>query len=368
MPFDEPPWWYDAPEDVRVRLLRPVGRLWGLAVEMRFAAREPYRSRLPVICIGNLTAGGTGKTPLAILVARHLALQGENPVLLTRGYGGRTAGPHWVDPLADTAAAVGDEPLLLSRAAPVLVSRCRRKGILAIERGGRPASVVIMDDGLQNPALKKDLTIAVVDGRRGLGNGDVIPAGPLRAPLNFQLGLVDAIAVNGPCAGTGDGPGETAAADVHERLRRVFPGPVLAAATVPDGETSWLSGKVVVAYAGIGNPRRFFDLAARLGARIAEARIFPDHHPFSERDAQALLGLAEAHKAELLTTEKDWVRLAGLSGLRAGLRERSRVLPVRLTFAARDASRLAALIETAAQTGGYRQGLGRSPARRKLPV
>lgn len=354
MPPEEPRWWYseDGHRDWRRWALGPAGWLYGTITTRRFGKIEPYRSRLPVICAGNFTAGGTGKTPLAILIAQTLIVLGETPVFLTRGYGGRATGPRWVDPDVDTAREVGDEPLLLARAAPVMLARDRRAGVLAIESSGRPASVIVMDDGLQNPSVRKDLSIALVDGVRGIGNGEVIPAGPLRAPLEFQLGLVDAIVVNG-----GGGEDEAAPGSaVLARLRRGFPGPVLAADVAPAGDVDWLKGATVVAFAGIGHPEQFFATLEALGARLVVRAAFPDHHAFSEAEADRLLKAARGGGALLVTTQKDWARLGNTGGLRSQLQEVARVLPVTLTFEDRDMRRLVSLVETAAKTGGYRQG------------
>ena len=349
MPLDEPRWWYRTSGETPARLLAPLGQLYGWAVERRFRRARPLRGRLPVVCVGNFTAGGTGKTPFAILVAEALASAGAAPVFLTRGYGGRTAGPLFVDLARHGFRDVGDEPLLLARVAPTVVARDRRAGLALIERGERPADIVIMDDGLQNPHIAKDLAIAVVDGARGIGNGAIIPAGPLRAALEFQLGLVDAILVNGA---------SHAAGDVLQSLRRGFPGPVLAAEPRASGDTSWLDGVAVVAYAGIGNPGRFFGLLETLGARLAVTRVFRDHHAFAEKDADALLRAAEASSAELVTTEKDLVRLLGTGGRRAELAARSRVLPIRLYLDERDVGRLHALLAGARRSASNIPALG----------
>lgn len=339
MPLEEPSWWYDPAgrSSARARLLAPLGDLAGHLAVRRYQRTSPYRSRLPVICVGNFTAGGTGKTPLSLHIAEHLKSAGESPVYLTRGYGGTRPGPVWLDAARDTARDVGDEPLLLARQASVMISRDRRKGALAIEQGARSASVIVMDDGLQNPALAKDLTLAVVDGVRGLGNGRVIPAGPLRAPLDFQLGLIDGIVVNGG----GEAPA------VLEELKRYFHGPVLHASAVAAGETRWIEDRPLVAFAGIANPVRFFSLVERLGGRISERIVFADHHAFSEADAKRILRRASAHGAALVTTEKDWVRLTGSGGARLALREAARTLPIRLTFDAAQTSRLASLLDGA---------------------
>ena len=354
MPPSEPAWWYGprGSGGVLVRALRPIGRLYGEIAERRFRRGQPYRSRLPVICVGNFTAGGTGKTPLSLAIGAYLIGIGETPVFLTRGYRGREKGPRWVDPENDTAGDCGDEPLLLARTAPTLVSHDRKAGALMIETGERPASVIIMDDGLQNPALKKDLAIAVVDGVRGVGNGEVMPAGPLRAPLEFQLGLVDCVVVNRGSneLGTGARP-----SGVFGWLKSRFMGPVLAGNVAPAGDAAWLRGAAIAAYAGIGNPARFFATLEALGASLSEKIVFPDHHRFTEGDAGRLLAVSRDTGAVLVTTEKDLARLAGLSGKRAELRSASRALPVRFTFDDRDLGRLQALIDAAMKAGRQRE-------------
>lgn len=334
----EPTWWYAAP-GATSRLLEPAGALWGRLARRRMERAPAYRASVPVICIGNFTAGGTGKTPLALEVAGLIRAMGLRPMFLSRGYGGRQHGPHWVDAAKDRAGDVGDEPLLLAAAHPTLVSRDRAAGAKAIAEGPAASDVIIMDDGLQNPAIAKDFVVAVVDGARGVGNGRVIPAGPLRAPLDFQLGLVDAVVVN--WASDVGSP----ASPFADRLRRDFEGPVLDARIAPTGDTAWLAAAPVVAFAGIGVPERFFATLRTLGARAMAEVPFPDHHPFTEADATRLLDLARGHGARLVTTEKDRARLAGLGGALAALRDAARALPVRIKLDARDESRLAALIE-----------------------
>lgn len=340
MRLDEPQWWYGKTPDLRQRLLAPIGHLYGWIVEARFRRHRPYRSRFPVICVGNFTAGGAGKTPLALFIAQLLLERGESPVFLSRGYGGTSAGPAWVEDSPDAAQQFGDEPLLLARLAPTLIAHDRKAGLQMIEDGGWHASVVIMDDGLQNPALIKDLSIAVVDGRRGVGNGEVIPAGPLRAPLEFQLGLIDAIVVRDP-----DAAKPLQEHGVHQLLRHTFPGPVLAARAVPSGDTAWLAKTPIVAYTGIANPDRFFRLLEASGARIVQRIAFPDHHVFSRADAVRLLRHAQDTDARLVTTEKDWVRLKGSTGVRNDLLEKTEPFAIEMAFEARDLDRLAALIE-----------------------
>ncbi len=345
MRLEEPAWWYGEGDGARPRVLAPflapLAQLYGWLAQARFR-RQPYRSRLPVICVGNFTAGGTGKTPLAIYIARLLIERGGTPAFLTRGYGGRERGPVWVEESEGAAYRFGDEPLLLARIAPTLVARDRAAGAQMIEASGRKLSAIVMDDGLQNAGLAKDLALAVVDGERGLGNGEVIPAGPLRAPIDFQLGLVDAIVVREP----EPAPAETAKS-IHEVLRRRFPGPVLAARALPRADATWLAGAPVVAFAGIANPQRFFALIERLGARVTARVAFPDHHVFSRADADNLKSLAERKGAQLVTTEKDWMRLKGGESFAQALAEHARPLAIELAFGARDAKRLTGLIDAA---------------------
>lgn len=347
----EPTWWYETSPGVTARLLRPAAALWGGLVRQRFARATPYRAPLPVICIGNFTAGGTGKTPLALAVAELLSGMGLACAFLSRGYGGRRTGPHWVDAARDRAEDVGDEPLLLAAAHPTLISRDRAAGARAIAaRAGAgtglaaaAVDVIIMDDGLQNPGLAKDLTIAIVDGARGVGNGRVIPAGPLRAPLDFQLDLVDAIVINRGSQTHENATGSNFAA----KLRHDFEGPVLEARVVPGGAADWLASAPVVAFAGIGVPERFFMTLATLGTEAVAKVAYRDHHAFTAADASHLLELARAHGASLVTTEKDRARLAGGDGPLAELYRSARTLPIRLALERRDEGRLVALIEGA---------------------
>ncbi len=347
MRLDEPGWWYAPPDTWPARLLMPAAILWGHIAERRFAKAVPIDFGIPVICIGNFTAGGTGKTPLSLHFAATLQRMGHAPVFLTRGYGGRQRGPHWVDADRDSAVDVGDEPLLLARHAPVMLARDRAAGASAIGPAGR-GDVIIMDDGLQNPSLAKDLTIAVVDGRRGIGNGRVIPAGPLRAPLAAQLQRVDAVVINRPAL-----PTAIAASDAGAWFRQHFDGPVLDATTAPAGDTSWLKTEPVHAYAAIGAPQRFFDMLRSLDANVIRETVFPDHHAFSEREAAQLLAAARAAGAILVTTEKDSVRLDTSKPEQKALKAKSRMLAITMVFTQSEQQQLEALIESAlaARTG-----------------
>jgi tetraacyldisaccharide 4'-kinase len=316
----EPSWWYSSSASWQRTALRPIASLYGHIATARYSATTPERAARPVICVGNYTAGGTGKTPMALLVADIVAQHGGAPWFLSRGYGGRLDGQERVDPTRHTAAQVGDEPLLLAARAPTVVSRDRRLGAEFIARQAPANAVIIMDDGLQNPALAKSLTIALVDAARGLGNGAVIPAGPLRAPLAFQLARTDLIVING-AAGT---RARDQLSGIHSAARIEK----LSAAPVPRGETTWLSGARVLAFAGIANPERFFALLERLGAIIVERVVFGDHETLSNAAAENLLSLAETANTTLVTTEKDFVRLSGLDGARVILKERARPVPI----------------------------------------
>lgn len=314
--------------------LAPFGRIYGNLAESRYARGEAYRSPLPVVCIGNFTAGGGGKTPTAIAVAALLKQLGHKPACLIRGYGGTNQGPVLVKQ-GQSAAEVGDEPLLLAEAAPTFVSADRVAGAKAIEDSD--AGIIVMDDGFQNPSLVKDLTLVVVDAASGVGNGLVMPAGPLRAPLDAQMARADALIVIGN--------GEKAA-----RLAEAFAAsrkPVLKARMVPRQDKRWLSVLPVIGFAGIARPEKFFATLRNEGARLIDARAYPDHYRYSERQARSLLKEAEDYNAMLVTTEKDWVRLPDDPESAAGeLKHRSRPFQVALEF--EDAAAMKRLLSKAA--------------------
>lgn len=337
-----PSWWYGRGGAVAL-LLSPAALSWMAAGALRSAFTRPYRSALPVICIGNPTAGGGGKTPAAIAIARLLVAMGEKPVFLSRGHGGSLLGPHPVDPKTDTAAQVGDEPLLLARIAPTIVSARRDAGARMAET--LDASVIVMDDGFQNPQLAKDLSILAVDREAGVGNGWVIPSGPLRAPLGGQLDKAGALLL------TGDGKGGGALARQAEaRGLRVIEGQL-----VPAAKSPVLKGKRVLAFAGIARPRKFFDSLSKSGAKLAEGVDFPDHHVFTKADCERLLAAARHHKAKLVTTEKDHVRIADAALARAAV-----AVPVVLKFSNEKAVR--AMLKAALDR--FREPAGRTVSRR----
>lgn len=300
-------------------LLSPLGAAYGAVASARMR-RPGTRVSVPVICVGNPTLGGAGKTPTALALAGMLAQMGERPCFISRGYGGTAAGPIEVDSDRHSAKEVGDEPLLLARAFPTVVARDRVAGAkLAVQRG---ANVIVLDDGFQSPSLEKDCALLVIDRERGVGNGRVFPAGPLRAPLDAQLGLAQGIVLVGE--------GRAADGIAKEAQRRKLA--VLTAKLVPDSAAAAeLAGRKVLAFAGIGHPEKFFATLAALGAEIAEARAFADHHRFSASEAESLVGAAKASGLTLVTTEKDLARIKGELAL-ATLAAQARALPVRLRF------------------------------------
>jgi tetraacyldisaccharide 4'-kinase len=313
-----PAFWWEKPGAASA-LLSPFAAIYGAAAARRLA-QPGTRAKIPVICVGNPTVGGAGKTPTAIAIARLLIAAGEKPVFLTRGYGGRLAGPVMVDP-AHTAMQVGDEALLLARVAPTVVAQERVSGArLAADRG---ASMIVMDDGFQNPSLIKDLSFLVVDAR-GTGNGRVIPAGPLRAPLEPQLDRASATLI----VGATDSAIEAAA---RARGLPVFHGKL---EPEPDAAAALRAGKVL-AFAGIGNPEKFFATLAVCGIDAPVRRSFPDHHRYSVKEARALVREADHGNLELLTTEKDAARLRGDASVTT-LAARARVLPVAMKIAEAD--------------------------------
>ena len=314
----EPPfWWRDA--GIEAQLLAPAASIYG-ALATRRMAQKSRPAGVPVVCIGNPTVGGAGKTPTALAVARMLTAAGERPVLLSRGYGGRSRGPVRVDPSVHCAVDVGDEPVLLARVAPTIVARDRIAGAAAALAAG--ASVIVMDDGFQNPSLVKDLSLLIIDGRRGVGNARVIPAGPLRAPLAAQLARADAIVVVGPV-------GAAAPVAAAARTRQL---PVFSARLAPDTAFIGALGRArVLAFAGIGDPEKVFATLTESGVMVAATRSFPDHHRYTPADVRSLSAQAEVEGLALVTTEKDLARLAGDPAM-AEFAVRVRALPVALLF------------------------------------
>lgn len=307
-------------------VLSPLGAAYSLAGAVRRRLTTPWRAPVPVICVGNLTVGGAGKTPTALALAGTLHDMNLRVAFLSRGYGGRLRGPVAVDAARHTARDVGDEPLLLAERAPTWVARNRKDGArLAIADG---ADVVVMDDGLQNPTLHQDLKLVVVDAEYGFGNGRVIPAGPLREPLPQGLARADAFVLVGE---GGD--------DLARNLSRHAP--VLRARLVPDAAARQLAQTRVYAFAGIGRPQKFFTSLEKLGAVIAGRRAFPDHHPYSEDEAMRVIETAAALGAVPVTTTKDAMRLpAAIRGM---------VTPLRVDLVFDDPAALRRLLQTTVQ-------------------
>ncbi|HLB06958.1 MAG TPA: tetraacyldisaccharide 4'-kinase [Alphaproteobacteria bacterium] len=276
--------------------LAPLGFLVERASLARHGLMAPYRAGVPVICVGNLTVGGAGKTPVVLALAKRLKAAGRRVHLLTRGYGGRLRGPLAVEPSRQGAAEVGDEALLLAQAAPTVVARDRARGAkLALAAG---AELIVMDDGFQNPRLYKDLSFIVIDGGTGFGNGLVLPAGPLRESPEEALLRADALVLIGE--------------DRWAALERCRDPelPLLRARLVPKAGQEELRLRPLLAFAGIANPERFFETLESMGCRLADTRAFPDHHRFTDAELAELRARAQARGAELVTTEKDAVRLA----------------------------------------------------------
>jgi tetraacyldisaccharide 4'-kinase len=323
MPSLSPPEFWSRPGLVP-SLLEPAAQAYAALGAARRALATPYRAAVPVICVGNLVVGGAGKTPAVESLARLLLARGRHPAILSRGYGGSEAGPVQVDPARHDAALVGDEPLFLSRTAPVWVARDRAAGARAAIVAG--ADCVVMDDGFQNAGLVKDLSLLVVDGGYGFGNGRVLPAGPLREPASQGLGRADAVVLIGEDR-----------AGVLPRLRK----PVLHAALMPRNGGDF-AAKPVIAFAGIGRPEKFFATLESVGADLLARHAFPDHHPYSDAELRRLADAAAAIGARLVTTEKDWMRLAPAW--------RGRIATLAVTIAWQDEAALQTLLDSVLAT------------------
>lgn len=315
---EAPPFWYEDPGLMSLAL-RPLSAIYGAAARYRMDNAKTSLINAPVLCIGNLTVGGTGKTPTAIALAK-LAMQAKlKPGFVSRGYGGIHVKPHQVDVATDMPSAVGDEPLLLARVAPTIVGQNRAAAGQKLVDAG--CDFIIMDDGFQSRSLHYDYALIALDAHRGIGNGQVIPGGPLRAPLIDQMRHATAILR----IGEGD------AGDAVIRAAARAAKPLMQAKLIPESPQT-LSGKQVLAFTGIGNPQKFYETLASIDCWVGASRSFGDHHAFTESEAQQLLDKASAENLELVTTEKDAVRLTHLEGPLAQLRKKALVLPVSLSF------------------------------------
>lgn len=283
--------------------LRPLGFLYGQIVSLRLKFSHSEDIGKPVICVGNFTLGGSGKTPVTLKLAEHLQSMGEQPSILSRGYGGNNKQALKVDPKLHHAQITGDEPYMMAHHYPVYIAPNRRKAAkLALKDKQVNPSVLIMDDGMQNPNLHKSLTFAVIDRQAGFGNGGVFPAGPLRENIEAALTRIDAIIISGPS-------NELLRADVSAIISKA------SELNIPVFETELAAtnaqAEKVVAFCGIGRPAKFYNQLEQLGYDIQFSQDFNDHHYYSEQDAADLLALSEKYNAQLITTRKDAVRLEG---------------------------------------------------------
>lgn len=288
--MNTPPFWeHDGPLPA---LLTPLSLAWRAAMRLR-ARRESVKVTVPVICVGNVVAGGAGKTPTVHALHALLTGMGWKPAILSRGYGGRLKGPAKVDPATHTAADVGDEALLHTAFGPCWIARERAAGALAAVEDG--ARLVLMDDGFQNPALHKDLSFLVLDGAYGLGNGRLLPAGPLREPLENALTRAQAVVMLGH--------------DDHH-LRARIPLPIFDATLEADAQAvQRLRDRKILAFAGIARPEKFFNTLRATHLSTIKTRRFADHHPYTPAELNALVKEAEQNKLHLVTTTKDMARI-----------------------------------------------------------
>lgn len=308
------PLFWHRPRGMASRLLAPLEMIWTVATRRRLANGPWETLDVPVICVGNINAGGTGKTPTVIALLSMLTDLGITAHVVSRGYGGSLEGPVQVDERTHYANEVGDEPLLIAAFGPCWVSKDRAAGAKAAIAAG--AQVIILDDGFQNPALTKDLSIVVVDAEVGFGNGRVMPAGPLREPLKDGLLRADIIVTIG-----------TKAAQDRLTKNTVLSTTPRWQASIQPLETGmdW-SGTRFIAFAGIGRPGKFFTTLSALGADVIATHAFPDHMPYTDTALQRLKAEAKAKSAQLVTTEKDMARLPET------FRREVLALPVRLIF------------------------------------
>ncbi|AMJ58932.1 tetraacyldisaccharide 4'-kinase [Bosea sp. PAMC 26642] len=331
-----PGFWWRLPPAPLARLLQPFGWLYGALTSRRMRGKG-VDAGIPVICVGNFVAGGAGKTPTALMLAALLRMRGETPFVLMRGYGGTLTGPLEVDPTRHTPAEAGDEPVLMAAHIRTIVSRDRPAGAGLARMLG--ASVVVMDDGLQNPSLAKTLRLAVVDGFGGIGNGLCIPAGPLRAPLSGQFSGTDAVLV------IGAGPaGEAVGSAARSAGIMVLQGHL-----VPDAaSTDKLRGQRVLAVSGIGRPEKFLATLREAGAEIVADHAFGDHYAYGASDIAALIAEAKARNSVVATTEKDMTKLGPLwpEG------ERTLLMAVPVTLVIERPKDLAALLDRALAGSG----------------
>ena len=303
MKLKTPSFWYRPPGS-KINLaeasLTPISALYRLAYEIHQSTSQAEKFDIPILCIGNLNAGGTGKTPAALAVMNTIKKHNiaHTPFFMSRGYGGGEYGPLFVDPQKHTAWHTGDEPIILASAAPTIVSGNRAQGILLAMH--RRADLIIMDDGLQNPHIKKDIKFVVINGEMGFGNGKMLPAGPLREPLRKGMKKADAFILIG---------------EDKRNVRALLPADKPLFTTTLHSRDHVHVNRRYIAFAGIGYPEKFYNfLREKHNAEIVETVSFPDHYPYTEEDILELQNKASVRGAELITTEKDFIRLPKVSG------------------------------------------------------
>lgn len=325
MPIKTPHFWTEL--SWQSVILFPVSYIWRFGHYAQQKILNTKETEIPVICVGNLTVGGSGKTPVVITLCRFLSGIGKSTSILTRGFGGKEKGPIFVSTNLHQSLDVGDEPLMMAHSLDVCVSRNRPLGANHI-LDKKKYDCIVMDDGLQNPTLKKDLNIAVFDGKFGIGNGFLLPAGPMRQKLEVGIQNIDLVIFNGKDE-TGLG-------------QKIPPHiPIFTGELQPDEEiVEKMKNRRVYGFAGIGNPSRFFKTLNDIGADLVGEAHFADHHPYTDADLTQLYEEAMQSGAELVTTQKDWMRLP------ADWRDRVLTVPVRIHFSADDTIKIVSFLET----------------------
>ena len=315
-----PNFWWKNSFGILGMLSQLIGSVYGFIAGKRMQREPTNVVNVPVICVGNFVVGGAGKTPFCIMLFKLLKDMGYSPVFLTRGYGGQQQDPVQVNRDHHTADQVGDEAILLASVGPTVVAKDRGMGAEYATTVG--ADFIIMDDGFQSPNLKKDLSIVLIDSNFGVGNGRCLPAGPLRAPLEVQISKTDLLVV----VGSGENADEVLERASKAKIATVD-------ADIKPLNTEQLSGLPILAYAGIGHPQKFFDSLINCGLNVVHGVGFADHHRYKNGEIKKLLKIAEQESLTLVTTAKDYARLAGLTGENvAMLQEQSKVFEVEMVL------------------------------------